>query len=238
MHRVNVPLFSRMNSVTELAASCVIKPMWRPVVSSISGILFASIGAFAQTQAETGMIRSGRGAEIPSLATVKQFDWSAHKGHSRSGFLKNLTVESFGFDLSPTGQGYESPLRFTNSPSTANWLECPRCIARPAMERSRFTLPPFGAQATLPLWHERAELFTGFGGVNGWKPDNTLIEPGRRGTSFNDAWLLQGEVGARVAVDHGRHLWLGPVGRYVSNFGEGKKHWNTFGGTATFRLGP
>jgi hypothetical protein len=226
-----------------MAAGGVIKSMRRAVVSCLSGILFASIGAFAQTQAETGMIRSGAGAEIPSLKSVKQFDWSAHKAHSRSGFLKNLTVESFGFDLSPTGQGYESPLRFTNSPPGSDWLECPRCIARPAMERSRFTLPPFGAQATLPVWHERAELFTGFGGVNGWKPDNTLIEAGRgaspfsRARSFNDAWLLQGDAGARVAVDHGRRLWLGPVGRYVSNFGEGKKHWNTFGGTATFRLG-
>ncbi len=57
------------------------------------------------------------------------------------------------------------------------------------MDRSRFTLPPFGGQATLPLWQDWAELFTGIGGVNAWKPDNTLVEPNRRGTSFNDAWF-------------------------------------------------
>jgi hypothetical protein len=214
----------------------VIKPMPRPLVPCLLGILFGSIGTFAQT--ETGVIRSGGVSEIPTLKSVKQLEWPAHKGYSRSGFLKNLTVESFGFDSSPTAQGFESPLRFTNAPLMSAGLECPRCIMRPAMERSRFTLPPFGAQATLSLWNDRTELFTGFGGVNAWKPDNTLIEPNRRGTSFNDAWLVEGQAGARVAVDHGRHLWLGPVGRYVSNFGEGKKHWNTFGGTATFRFGP
>jgi hypothetical protein len=222
----------------------VIKPMRRLLVSCLSGLLSAGIGAFAQSQMDTPLIKSGGGTEIPSLKSVKQLEWSAHKGHSRSGFLKDLTVESFGFDLSPTGQGFESPLRFTNAPVVSDGLECPRCIARPAMERSRFTLPPFGAQATLSLWHDRTEIYTGFGGVNAWKPDNTLIEAGRGGApfsrarSFNDAWLLQGDAGARVAVDHGRHLWLGPVGRYVSSFGEGKKHWNTFGGTATFHFGP
>ncbi len=58
----------------------------------------------------------------------------------------------------------------------------------------------------------------------------------RRDSSFNDAWLAQGWAGARVAVDHNRRIWLGGLGRYVENLGYGKKHWNTFGGTATFQL--
>jgi hypothetical protein len=216
----------------------VTKAMRRLAVPFLFALLFASISTFAQTQTDTGMIKPSTGSEIPTLKSVKQLEWSARKNDSHPAFLKNLTVESFGYDLSPTGQGFESPLRFTNAPLQSDGLECPRCIARPAMERTRFTLPPFGAQATLSLWHDRTELFTGFGGVNAWKPDNTLIEPGRRGTSFNDAWLLQGQGGARVAVDHSRHLWLGPVSRYVTNFGEGKKHWNTYGGTAIFHFGP
>ncbi|MGI8960026.1 MAG: hypothetical protein ACR2IV_09755 [Bryobacteraceae bacterium] len=93
-------------------------------------------------------------------------------------------------------------------------LECAFCISRPTSDRTRYTLPPFGAQATLSLWHDRGQLFTGFGGVNAWKPDNTLIQPNRRGTSFNDAWLAQGAAGGRVAVDRNRYLWPGPAGRY------------------------
>jgi hypothetical protein len=213
---------------------------WVFVPSWLFGLLSGSMGTFAQTGVDTGTIKSGRGTQIPTLKSVKQFDWSAPKSHPRSGFLKDLTIESFGYDRSPTGQGFELPLRFTNTPSLSYGLECPRCIVRPAMERSRFSLPPFGFEATLPLEHDRIEVFTGVGGVNAWKPDNTIIKLGLEGRarSFNDIWLLQGNAGARVAVDRNRHLWLGPVGRYVSNFGPGKKHWNTFGGSATFRFGP
>ena len=212
--------------------------MRRLFVPSFLGLLFGSVSAFAQTQADTAIIRPGRGSELPTLKSVKQLELSGPKGIPRSGFLKDLRVESFGFDLSPTGEGFENPVGFANVPGMSGDLECPRCISRPAMERSRFTLPPFGGQATLSLWQNRVQLFTGMGGVNAWKPDNTLIEPNRRGSSYNDAWLLQGQAGARVALDRNRHLWLGPMSRYVSNFGEGKKHWNTFGGSATFHFGP
>lgn len=181
-------------------------------------------------------MRPGLGVEIPTLKSVEQLDWSVHNGRQNSGFVKNLTIESFGFSAQATGQGFEFPLRLTDGAFASYGLECPFCITRPTSDRTRFTLPPFGAQATLSLWHDRAELFTGFGGINAWRPDNTLIQPNRRGSSFNDAWLAQSGAGARVAVDRNRRIWFGAAGRYLSNFGEGKKHWNTFGGSATFQL--
>ncbi len=157
--------------------------------------------------------------------------------------LKKWTFYWFGVDASPTGQGFEFPVRLTDGPFTSYGLECPRCVIRPATDRTRFTLPPFGSQATLSFGQDRAELFSGFGGVNAWRADNVTIEPDRRyasfrrDSSFNDAWLAQGWAGARVAVDPSRHVWLGALGRYLSNFGDGKKHWNTFGGSATYQFG-
>jgi hypothetical protein len=152
-------------------------------------------------------------------------------------FLKNLSIESFGVNGSPTGPGYDSPGKFSTSvPFTSHDFECPRCITRPSMERMRYTLPAFGSVLTLKMMNGRAELFTGIGGINAWKPDNTTIEP-RRDRSFNDAWLVQGVAGARIAVDKDRHFWLGGATRYVRNYGAGRTHWNSLGGSATFQFG-
>ncbi len=106
-----------------------------------------------------------------------------------------------------------------------------------AMERTRYTLPAFGSEATLRIFGDRAEFYLGYGGVNAWKADNTLIQGNRRGSSFDGAWLIQTTAGAMVALDRDKHLWLGTAGRYVSSYGEGRKHWNTFGGSATFQFG-
>lgn len=177
--------------------------------------------------------------EIPSFQSLKRFDWRANNNGYRPGFLKKLTIESFGMGRSALGPGFDFPMRLTDGPITSHGLECPRCIVRPTMDRAKYTLPEFGARATLPLWRGRAQLFSGFGGVNAWKPDNTGIELGQRGRalSLNDAWLLQGEFGGRIAVDPGQHFWLGGVGRYLQNFGVGKKHWNSVSGSATFTFG-
>lgn len=199
-------------------------------------LLWGCAAAFSQAVSDGTAIRSSSGVELPTLKSVKQQEWSVPKDHSGSEFVKDLTIESFGYDGSPTGQGFEFPMRLTDGAFASHGLECPFCLARPTSDRIRYTLPPFGAQATLSALHGRAELVSGFGGVNAWRPDNTLILPNRRDTSFNDAWLLQGSAGSRIAVDRDRRFWLGAAGRYLSNFGEGKKHWNSFAGSATFLL--
>jgi hypothetical protein len=178
------------------------------------------------------LLNSIRNHEPPSDA-VKD-------GRSRES-LKNLSIESFGFSAAQTGPRYEFPGAMSAGPFTSHGLECPRCIIRPSMERMRYTLPAFGTFATVKLMSGRAELFTGMGGVNAWKPENSIIyvdsQGFRRNSSFNDAWLVQGLAGARVAVDKDRQFWLGGAARYMQNYGAGPKHWNSLGGSATFRFG-
>ncbi|MGI9075414.1 MAG: hypothetical protein ACR2JB_29755 [Bryobacteraceae bacterium] len=208
----------------------------RRLVVTLLGLLSGCAGGFSQDPSSGTTIKPGLGVDIPTLKLVQQQDWSVNKHGSGSGFVKHLTLESFGYGVSPPGQGFEFPLRLTDGAFASHGLECPFCLTRPTSDRARYTLPPFGAQATLSTLHDRAELFTEFGGANAWKPDNTLIQPNRRGPSFNDAWLVQGVGAGRLAVDRNRRLWLGAAGRYLENFGEGKKHWNSFGGSATFQF--
>jgi hypothetical protein len=167
------------------------------------------------------------------------------------GFLKYLTVESFGLSGSPLEYVAGFPERLTDGPFTSHGLECPRCIIRPTMERTKYVLPPFGSQITWTFANGRAEIFGGFGGINAWKPENTTIDPARLpapgkklrpgsasfSKSFNDAWLVQETVGTKVAVDPGRRVWLGVTGRFITNFGPGKGRWAGFGPTAAFRFG-
>jgi hypothetical protein len=208
----------------------------RRLMVTLLGLLSGCAGAFSQDPSGGATIKPGLGIEMPTLKSVKQQEWRAEKNRPVSGFVKHLAIESYGYGLSTTGQGFEFPMRLTEGAFESHGLECPFCLSRPTSDRTRYTLPPFGAQATLSTFHGRAELFTGFGGINAWRPDNTLILPNRRGTSFNDAWLVQGVGGGRVAVDRNRRFWLGPAVRYLENFGEGKKHWNSFGGSATFQF--
>ena len=208
----------------------------------LSIVLCASLAYAAQTP--VGVLGSKSEAKTPAPSLVPPSSIPNPASYSqgvtpqstyRSGFLKNLTIDSFGYDLSPTAQGFESS-GLSPGPFTAHGLECPYCVQKPLMNRSRFTLQPFGSQATLYSWDKRMESFVGFGGVEAWLPDSAPIL-NRRASSFNDAWLMQTQAGSNVALDPGRHFWLGATGRYLQNFGEGPKHWNTFSGNATFRFG-
>ena len=160
----------------------------------------------------------------------------------RPDFVKALTIESFGYDSSPVGEGYEDTAPLSNGPFTAHELECPLCVIRQSSERTRYTLPPFGAEAKLYFWGGRGELASGVGGINAWRSDNVTIQTGdksfRRDSSFNDAWLGQAWLRTDIAVDPDKHVRLGALGRYVMNFGPaGRRHWNTLSPTATFVLG-
>ena len=113
---------------------------------------------------------------------------------------------------------------------------------RPTLNRTRYSLPAFGREATLKSRSGRAEIFAGFGGINSWRADNTGLETGplsfRRDSSFNDAWLVQSWVGTRIAVLRGKHVWFGATYRHVENFGtDGPRRWNSIGGNVTFVFG-
>jgi len=155
-------------------------------------------------------------------------------------FTKSFQLESFGYDLSPNTAGFERA-PFNGGNFTAGGLECPFCIMRPLMTRSRFTLQPFGAQATKRAFDGRLETFLGVGGLEAWGPDGLPTKNRHYSNSYNDTWLMQGQIGSRVSVDPGKHLWLGPTIRYLNMFGapapSSRVHWNTFGASALWRFG-
>ncbi|HLJ46499.1 MAG TPA: hypothetical protein VKU01_10855 [Bryobacteraceae bacterium] len=164
--------------------------------------------------------------------------WSKPKPDSRGGFLKNLTIESFGYDSGPQQPGFQFSTAYTASFYNLHQLECPLCVLGP-VNRAKFTIPPFGAQVTLKLRDDHIEVFSRAAALEAWKPDGTYEPHGLSlGTStYGDAWLAQVEGGAKLAVDPGRHVWLGASGRHLVNLGSGPKTWNTVTGSATLVFG-
>ncbi len=155
-----------------------------------------------------------------------------------SGFFGHLTIQSFGVGSSPLAPGYASFGAYTASLFNLQGLECPGCVLGPR-NLAKFTLPPFGANATAKLHGDRVELFGGLAGIEAWRPDGTFQPQGFRlwTSTDGDAWLTQGQAGVRIAVDSGRRFWLGATGRRLYNFGSGPKQWTTVSGDATIRLG-
>src|SRR5581483_6248713 len=189
-------------------------------------------------------VSSKQKTRIPATADIKSEAWTAEDKLSHNKFLKSWTVTSFGYSLGPTGVGFEFRSPFLSNPFSMPGLECPICIVRPQIERVRFTLPPFGAQAVRQLANDSIELFGGFGGINAWSANGTTIQMNRSpfgalrsASSFNDEWLLELSAGGRATVDPGRHLWLGTSWRSVWNLGPaapGQSSWKTVSGSATF----
>lgn len=172
------------------------------------------------------------GTSSPSTGnTIPTFD-------PHPSFLKNLTVESFGYSLAPQEPGFQFSPGYTAAFFNLQGLECPGCVIGP-VNRAKLTLPPFGAKATLKLRNDRIELFSGFGALEAWKPEGTFEPRGHSlfSSSYGDAWLAQVEAGGRIALDRSQHVWVGAIGRHLSNFGPGLKEWNTFSGDATFVFG-
>ena len=162
---------------------------------------------------------------------------NANTSNPQPGWLKNFTIESFGYTPTTSQEFTFSPGYFA-ALYNLQGLECPRCVLGP-VTRSRFTLPPFGALATFRLHDDRIELVAGYGGTEAWKPDNTFEPRGRSlfTNSYGDAWLTQAQAGVRFAIDPQHRVSVGATGRYLNNYGSGPQHWNTFGGDVTLKLG-
>ena len=219
--------------------------MNRTLAFFLVGVLSGTAAASAQNPPELGTVQHDTAIAVPRLKaaevppSTKQFDAPASQTSSRRPFIKNLTVESFGYNRQSVGPGFENPIQLSYDALTAHGLECPRCVPRPVMDRPKYALPPFGTNAALTFG--RAQLFSQFGGVNAWRADNVLKDIRSkndwRASSSNDAWLMQGAAGTRFSVDRNQHIWLGTAGRYFENLGGGKRHWNSLGGSATFLFG-
>jgi hypothetical protein len=229
--------------------------MLQRLLSFVLLILLSPKHALTQTSVQPGTLETKTGLlntpttpdKLPDIiADVKSRDAGPEK-RSRKDFLKDWAVTSFGYGPAPTSMGFEF-----RSPAITNTvggpgLECPVCIARPTSDRVRFTLPAFGAQAVKMFANDRVELSTGFGGVNAWSANGATIllspspvAPFRAPSPNNDEWLLQVSGGARVAVDNGRHIWLGIGWRSVWDTGPPlprERSWTALSGSVTFVTG-
>jgi hypothetical protein len=85
---------------------------------------------------------------------------------------------------------------------------CTACVIVPISDRTRITLLPFGLKGILPVAGGRVELFGGIGGAYAWHSDYG---------SYRNGWLGQASLGGRIALDRGRHFWLGTSPRAYSN---------------------
>ena len=88
---------------------------------------------------------------------------------------------------------------------------------------------PFGANFVLPMANDRAELFGGIGGVYAFF-QSPYANP--------NSWLTQTTAGARLAVDPGRHVWLGVSARYLASFTDSINKQRAYGSAdLTYRFG-
>jgi hypothetical protein len=156
-----------------------------------------------------------------------------------TGFLKHLTIESFGYGHSANAVSDEFAPGNTSAFYNLHQLTCPLCIGIPPLGRTRAVLPPFGAKATYGMWRDRLILAAGFGGIDAIPGDNTpRFNPMlMRATSFNDDWIVSSDVGARISVDPQKQLSVGITQRYVNDFGPATNGWRETTGGLTFTPG-
>src|ERR1700675_4346031 len=127
----------------------------RPLlIACFLNIAAGALVVYAQTPAGAGAINPSPGITIPAF---KPFSvWLVPKSPPTSP--KNLTIESFGYSLAPEERGFQFSPAYTAAFFNLQGLECPGCVMGP-VNRAKFTLPPFGATATLKLRDHRIELF-------------------------------------------------------------------------------
>lgn len=87
---------------------------------------------------------------------------------------------------------------------------------------------PFGATFVRPVAHGRVELFGGIGGI---------FADFRTPYAMTNAWMVQTTMGVRVALDEGRHVWVGTTTRYITDFADKKRQWVYGSADLTLRFG-
>ena len=179
-------------------------------------------------------------ALLLSVVTVcGQTERQIFKPAPSTGFLKHLTVESFGYTGFVRAEDGEFSPAVTSAFYNLHQLTCGLCISGPPVGRTRAVLPPFGAKATYGVWHDRLILFAGFGGIDAVPGFNTprMSPILMRATPSNDDWIVSSEVGARIAVDPQKQVSLGVTESYVNDFGPAKNSWTRTAGDVTFTPG-
>jgi hypothetical protein len=188
------------------------------------GLLF---GLWSSAQTLEADHSPGNAASEPAGQKAQQD--RKYKPAAKRDFLKNLTLDVV------RNLGNEYGLGNMNS-GVSNGLACPICSFRFPSARVRPAVPAFGGTVTWGLAGHRLELFARMGGLNAWRPDNIVIDA-HRSTSFNDVWLLQSASGVRIALDRGKHLWLGAEAGYFQTLGADQRKWSAATVSLTYQFG-
>jgi len=100
----------------------------------------------------------------------------------------------------------------------------------------RFTWVPFGPRFILPLQHDRFEISAGGGGVYERYTVGNTEAP--NGPAPYSGWGGYFKAGAAVALDPGRHLWLGasPQLFLVNGLGGVRDRWFVLTGDIGLRF--
>ncbi len=172
------------------------------------------------------MLTLGVGGQPYSYNSFGQRSGPAFSGHYEYRLWKYVALEAGVDTLLPSTYNTEfiSVLSGQNLTFYNSGPFCTSCVIVPIPDRARVTLLPFGFKGILPVARGRIELFGGFGGAYAWNSDNG---------KYTNALLAQASLGGRMALDRGRHFWLGTSLRGYSNFGDGKQVWVPW----TFDLG-
>jgi hypothetical protein len=100
----------------------------------------------------------------------------------------------------------------------------------PIPERYRVTLFSFGGRAIAPLRQGRIELFAGAAAVHVSSSNSELF-------FYNSPhWIGQLNGGGRIAIDKGRHFWIGPTVRFSRDGGRPTQEWVSLTGDLGFRF--
>lgn len=142
----------------------------------------------------------------------------AFRGNYEYRLLRYLAVEGGADFLLPATQEYDVFTVATLGPDGAfsfNSPGNPFLISTSKIGFSRVAFLTYGLKGILPLARQRVELFAGLGGAYEWNSE----------FSFLNTSLAQASVGGRLAVDKGRHFWLGTTLRGIATFGAGRQYW-------------
>jgi hypothetical protein len=181
-------------------------------------------------------------SQLPSLSSVKASEAAKPIGSPSTGrpdFLKTLQIDSFGVSRSSQA-GVNDSLQLKPTSDFEHGLECGFCVTRPVWARAKSSLPAFGTQVGVPVFTDRVQLLTGFGGIDASRPDDVMTtgffgKPSRYDN--NDNWLLQGSAGMKFFLDREHRVSLGGLASYVESlgdkyqFGSARPQWKTYKGS-------
>jgi hypothetical protein len=231
-----------------------------------ASLALALLLSAACLHAQTDFLKLFTTDSFTYMRQPNRFDY--HLGRDKP-LIPNFKLESFGYSRARVSDGAEFAVKPLVNFYNPMHLECPVCGVAPP-NRTRFSQEPFGAKATYRLFRNHLEFFASVGGEEAWKTDGMLqnighqrlpnfgmnpamhvhfpdLNPWWGGDShltndqFNDAWLVQSHIGARVYVDPHRNISFGFTKGYMYNFGPfGPPSWTSTTGdmTITFGDGP